>query len=204
MHGFRGYVALLLLLALVCLALAVASYGGCGGGTPPVSGTTTTYTNDEYGFTLTHDNQFSEGERVAGGAGVGSSVLDVIFADKNGTVVGDRYVDAIQLSVYELARSINPDEVPRLKAELQGVVKRLMRATASATIVEPLRKTAVNGVPGFSFKYTYTEGGTPLTAVTSFLFKGRYEYQITAQATSKDWDALRGKLETAVQTFTAK
>ena len=94
--------------------------------------------------------------------------------------------------------------MPKLKSELQSVVDQLMSSTTSAKVVEPLEEVTVNGVPGFRFKYTYTEGGTELTAVTFFLFKGKYEYEITAQTTSDNWDALKGKLEAAVQTFTAK
>ena len=62
MHGFRRYVALLLVLA--GLALTGAGCSGSGGsdtGDGSSSGGTTTYTNDQYGFTLTHDKQFSEG-----------------------------------------------------------------------------------------------------------------------------------------------
>lgn len=205
MHGFRRYVALLLVLA--GLALTGAGCSGSGGsdtGDGSSSGGTTTYTNDQYGFTLTHDKQFSEGEPVAGAGAGGSSVFDVVFADKDGTTISDRYVDAIQVSVYELALEVKPAEVPKLKSELQSVVDQLMSSTTSAKVVEPLEEVTVNGVPGFGFKYTYTEGGTELTAATFFLFKGKYEYEITAQTTSDNWDALKGKLEAAVQTFTAK
>jgi hypothetical protein len=205
-HRSRTYISLLLV--LTGLMLAIAGCSGSGGssdaGTGSPAGKTTTYTNDQYGFSLTHDAQFTKGEPVAGAGAGGSSVFDVVFADKNGTTISDRYVDAIQVSVYELAREVKPAEVIKLKSELQGVVDQLMTSATSATVVEPLTAVTVNGVPGFSFKYTYTEGGTELTAVTFFLFKGKYEYEITAQTTSANWDALKGKLEAAVQTFTAK
>lgn len=200
MPGFRRYVALLLVLA----GLALTGAGCSASGGSSSSGETSTYTNDQYGFTLTHDKQFSEGEPVAGAGAGGSSVFDVVFADKDWTTISDRYIDAIQVSVYELALEVKPAEVPKLKSELQSVVDQLMSSTTSAKVVEPLEEVTVNGVPGFGFKYTYTEGGTELTAVTFFLFKGKYEYEITAQTTSDKWDALKSKLEAAVQTFTAK
>ncbi len=206
MCGFRKYVALLLVLAGLALTVAGCSGSGSIGGSS--GGGTTTYANDKYGFTLTHDKQFSEGKPVESASAGGSSVFDVVFADKQGTVISDRYVDAIQVSVYELAREVTPTEVPKLKAEVQGVVDQLLaQATSSASsavVVQPLQKVTVNGVPGFSFTYTYAEGGTALTAVTYFLFKGKYEYEITAQTTSDKWEALKGKLEGAVQSFTAK
>ena len=201
MHRFRRYVALLLVLAGLALTVAGCS-GGSDSGGGSSSGGTTTYTNDQYGFTMTYDTQFSEGEPVEAASAGGSPVFDVVFADKQGTVIADRYVDAIEILVYELAREVKPAEVPKLKAEVQGVVDQLMTSASSATVVEPLEEVTVNGVPGFSFKYTYTEGGAELTAVTYFLFKGKYEYEITAQTTSANWDALKGKLEAAVQSFT--
>ena len=204
MHGFRRCVALLLVLAGLALTLAGCSGSGGNDTGGSSAGGTTTYTNDKYGFSLTHDDQFSEGKPVEGTSAGGSSVFDVVFADKNGTIIADRYVEAVQVSVYELAREVKPAEVPKLKAEIQGVVDELMTGASSAEIVQPLEKVTINGVPGFSFTYTYTEDGTELTAATYFLIKGKYEYEITAQTTSENWDALKGKLEAAAQSFTVK
>ena len=203
MHEFRRHVVLLL--ALAGLALVVA---GCSSGGGSISGSsgggTTTYTNDQYGFSFTHADQFSEGEPVEGGSAGGSPVFDVVFADKNGTVVSNRYVDAIEILVYELAREVKPAEVPGLKSEVQGVVDELLTSASSATIVAPLKQVTVNGLPGFSFSYTYAESGAELTAVTYFLFKGKYEYEITTQSTSANWAALKGTFEAAVDSFTVK
>ena len=133
-----------------------------------------------------------------------SSVFDMAFADKKGPVVSSRYVNAVQTSVYELARTIKASEVPQLKTELQGIVDQLMSSLPSSKVVEKLSPVKINGVPGFALKYTYKEGDTALTAVTFFLVKGKYEYQITAQATTADWPSLKGTLETAVKSFTVK
>jgi hypothetical protein len=113
-------------------------------------------------------------------------------------------VNAVQVSVYELAREIKPSEVPKIKSELQGIVDQLMSSLPAAKVVEKLSPVKVNGVPGFALKYTYTESGKTLTAVTFFLISGTYEYQITAQATTADWDSLKGELEAAVQSFTVQ
>jgi len=203
---------LVLALAVVAAALALtacsASVGTGDSGSPAAGGGTTTstrtYTNDQYGFTVTYSDKFTQGEPAAGTGKGGSSVLDVAFADKNGPVLSDRYVNAVQTSVYELARSIKPAEVKQIKGELQNIVDQLMASLPGSTVVEKLSSVTVNGVPGFAFKYTYTEGGKEMTAATFFLFKGKYEYQITAQAVTSDWDSLKGELESAVQSFTVK
>jgi hypothetical protein len=203
---------LVLALAVAAAMLALTACGGSvsvGGSSPASSdgGTTTstkTYTNDQYGFTITYSDKFTQGEAAEGTGKGGSSVLDVAFADKNGPVVSDRYVNALQTSVYELAREVKPAEVKQVKGELQNIVDQLMASLPGSTVVEKLSPVTVNGVPGFAFKYTYTEGGKEMTAATFFLFKGKYEYQITAQAVTSDWDSLKGELESAVQSFTVQ
>ena len=137
------------------------------------------------------------------GAGTGgSSILDVVFADKDGPVVADRYVSAVQVSVYELAREVEPSEVPQIKEELQGIVDQMMASLPSAKVVEELSPVEVNGIPGFALKYTYAEEDQDLTAVTRFLVSGKYEYQITAQSTTAEWETMKGPLEAAVKSFT--
>ena len=210
MHRTRSLIALGLALAALTLALAGCSGSGGGGddGSPSSDGGTTTstktYTNDQYGFSITYSDQFTQGEPVRGSGAGGSSVFDVVFADKDGPVVADRYVDAVQVSVYELAREVKASDVPELKSELQGIVDQMMSSMPTAEVVEELTATEVNGIPGFALKYTYTEEDTPITAVTFFLFSGQYEYQITAQATTEDWATLKEPLEAAVQSFTVQ
>jgi hypothetical protein len=207
----RRWLVLSLAVAAAALALTACSASvGTGGSSSPAAGnggtttSTKTYTNDQYGFTITYSDTFTQGEAAAGTGKGGSSVLDVAFADKSGPVVSNRYVNAIQTSVYELARSIKPTEVKQIKSELQNIVDQLMASLPGSTVVEKLSPTTVNGVPGFAFKYTYTEGGKEMTAATFFLFKDKYEYQITAQAVTSDWESLKGELQSAVQSFTVK
>jgi hypothetical protein len=203
---------LALALAMAAAALALTACGGSvsiGGSSPAASsgGTTTstrTYTNDQYGFTITYSDKFTQGEAAEGTGKGGDSVLDIAFADKSGPVVSDRYVNAVQTSVYELTRAVKPAEVPQIKGELQNIVDQLMASLPGSKMVEKLSPVTVNGIPGFAYKYTYTEGGKDLTAATFFLFKDNHEYQITAQAVTADWDALKGDLQSAVQSFTVQ
>jgi len=209
-YRIRTLFALGLALAGLTLALAACSgsvSSGDDGSSSDDGGTTTstkTYTSDQYGFTITYSDTLEQGEPAEGTGAGGSSVFDVVFADKSGPVVTDRYVNAVQVSLYELAREVDPAEVPDLESELQGVVDEMMTSLSTTEIVEPLSAVEVNGVPGFALKYTYTEEGTDITAVTFFLFNGKYEYQITAQATTTDWETMKGDLEAAVQSFTVQ
>ena len=195
-------------MALALTACSASVSTGDDSSSPAADGGTTastkTYTNDKYGFSITYSDSLTQGEAVEGTGAGGSSVLDVAFADKSGPVISDRYVNAVQTSVYELARRLKPSEVKQIKSELQGIVDQLMASLPSSAVVEKLSPVEINGVPGFAFKYTYEEGGKELTAVTFFLFKGKYEYQITAQAVTSDWENLKGELESAVQSFTAQ
>lgn len=204
MHRFRHLVVLLLLVA--CSALTLAACSGSGGGDSgddASGGESTTYTNDQYGFSITVDPQFTQGEPRTQ-TSTGEAAFSVIFADKDGARASDRYVDAVQVSVYELAREVDAAEVPGLKSEIQGVIDQLLSSAPSSEVVAPLEEVMVNGVPGFGLTYTYTDDGTEMTAVTFFLVSGTYEYQITAQAASENWGALKGKLEGAAQTFTVE
>jgi hypothetical protein len=209
MIRMRRWLVLSLVVAAAVLALTACGGSVSIGDSSPASsggttGSTKTYTNDQYGFTITYSDKFTQGEAAEGTGKGGSSVLDVAFADKSGPVVSDRYVNAIQTSVYELARELKPAEVKQVKGELQNIVDQLMASLPGSTVVEKLSPVTVNGVPGFAFKYTYTEGGKEMTAATFFLFKGKYEYQITAQAVTSDWDSLKAELESAVKSFTVQ
>jgi hypothetical protein len=209
-HRIRSLIALGLALAALTFALAGCSGSVSVGDESPSNtdgGTTTpttTYANDEYGFSITYTDQLSQGEPVAGSGAGGSSALDVVFADQEGPVVADRYVNAVQVSVYKLAREVKPSEVPDVEEELRGIVDQMMSSLPSAEVVEKLGPAEVNGVPGFALEYRYTEEETPITAVTFFLFSGAYEYQITAQATTADWETMKRPLEAAVNSFTVQ
>jgi hypothetical protein len=200
-------------LALAGLALALAACGGSGSvgddGSPSAgdggtTASTTTYTNDQYGYAITYSDTLEQGEPAEGSGAGGGSVLDVAFADRSGPVVAGRYVNAVQVSVYELAREVDPAEVPDLEGELQSVVDEIMASLPNSEVVEPLTGTEVSGVPGFALKYTYAVEGTEITAVTAFLLNGAYEYQITAQAASADWEKMKDDLEATVNSFTVQ
>lgn len=197
-----------ILAALVGVAIASLSLGACGGsvsigGSPSPSGPVT-YTDDDYGYSITRDALFREGTPKETTAASGNAVAEAVFVDEDGTVASGSYLDAIMVTVYELARSVEPSEVPDLEAEMQGMIDDLLASVTAPEVVQPLSPIEVDGVPGFAIEYTYEDLGERLTAASFFLFKGKYEYQITTQSATDRWVELKGRFEEAVQSFRLK
>ncbi|NLE22271.1 MAG: hypothetical protein GX624_05780 [Actinobacteria bacterium] len=201
--------ALGLTLAWASGVLAACDDGAsvAGSGSPSAgrgSVATTTYADAQYGFSITYPDELDQAEPAEGTDAGGDSVLDVVFADEDGPVIADRSVNAVQVSVYELAREVDDAEVPDLEGELQGVVDELMGSLRDSAVVGPLSGTEVNGLPGFVLTYTYVEEGTAITAMSFFLFAGRHEYQITAQSATADWETMKDGFEAAAGSFTVR
>lgn len=205
-------------IALAMAGLTLLSAGltllptGCG--TPAVGGdkssasggnatvSATTYANEEYGFSITYSNRFTEVEPASSSNTADGELLDVVFADKHKTVLPTRYTDLLRVSVYGLTRSVKPSEVPGIRRELQDSVDQMMSSLPAGRVVKKLSPVELRGVPGFAFKYTYSQDGARLIAVTLFLVRGSREYQITAQATADDWDDVNDELQAALASFT--
>lgn len=193
----------------IMLALALAATFGlaaCGStgeddGNDGGATGTTTYRNDEFGFSLTYPADWNESEATSAGEAGSDSTFSVAFADPDSTVVGDVAVDGVQIAVYELDREVAPEEVPQLEAEFQGIVDQMLDSLENGVIKDPLGPVELNGVPGFGFSYTYTNEGTGVRASVFFLVKGTYEYQITAQASVDRWDEVAPELEAAAMSF---
>jgi hypothetical protein len=201
--NLRSTIALVLALAGLTLTAAACS-ASVSTGSSATPGGSQTYTNDQYRFSLTYDTLFTEGTSSGGTESGSGSVFDIAFADTSGTKIAGKYIDGIQVSVYELARSVKPSEVAGLKTEFKNLVTELMGSLGEAKTTTPLSLTEVNGVPGFTFSYSYTEDSVPITATTYFLIKGQTEYQVTEQAGQDTWATLEPKLQAAVDSFTVK
>lgn len=208
-HTRSTITVLVLALALAAAAGLLAACGSsdegggsaAGGGPGGEATGTTTYRNDDYGFTLDHPAAWDETEATSAGEAGSDAAFSVAFADPDSTVVGDVATDGVQIAVYELTREVAPEEVPKLKAEFQGIVDQMMSSLEGGTIKDPLDAVELNGVPGFGFSYTFTNQGTPVRASVFFLVKGSREYQITAQASTDRWNEIAPELEATAMSF---
>lgn len=196
-------IAVLLALAGLSVAAAACS-ASISSGSSSTPGGSKTYTNDKYGFSLTYDTVFTQGESTGGTETGSGSDFDIAFADTGGAKIGGKYVDCLQVSVYKLARAVKPAEIPKLRTEFKGLVDQMMGRLSGAGVTEPLRLAQINSLPGFSFGYAYTEDSVAVTAKTYFLLKGQWEYQVTEQASQDNWTGLSPQLQAAADSFTAK
>ena len=196
-------------LGLLILSLAMLSVllGACG--STDGTGTSTqsppapkTYVNDQYGFTMTYDGRFEEGPTTNDATAASGNVFQIAFPDKSGPTVSDSYADGLQVNVYELPRKVKPAEVPGLKANVADAAKQIVASLPDGAIEQPVAEITVNGVPGFSFGYSFTQVDTRLRATSNFLYKGQYQYALTGQATEDTWDAMQPQLESALESFT--
>lgn len=186
---------------LAALVLAAAACGGeaGGGGGADESTSTATYSNSDHGFGLTYDAALTQGESGEGGSA--GAVFHISFVDEAGPTAGGAYVDGLKVSVFQLTRPVKADEVPDLKAQVEDVVAGRLADLPAGKVTHPVSRTTVNGTPGFTVSYTFAEGDQTVSAVSTFLFSGARQYEVTGQASEKDWARLRPALEAAMASF---
>ena len=201
---FRPLAAAVLLLAASVLTLGAAC-GGSSGGSPaggPAQGdgSTETYTNGDYRFSITHDTALTQGD-PAEGTGAGA-VFAIAFVDTEGPRAGKAYTDGVQVAVFELARAVTPGEVRGLEQQVRDTVDERVTSLQSGRVVEPVKRTTVNGTPGFTVSYRFVRDGTAVAAVSTFLFSGEYQYELTGQASEASRAEVRPLIESAMASFT--
>lgn len=158
-----------------------------------------TYTNSQYRFSITPASVFTQATSTGGQSG--STQFETAFLDTGGTKVNGGYKDGVFVTVYKLAHALKPSAIPKLKRQFAAVMNGQLAGLDSAKVVQPLSVTQLNGVPGFRLAYTYKDRSARLAAITYFLVKGQYEYELMAQAGQKTWNALSPELQSTVGSF---
>jgi hypothetical protein len=191
--------------AAVAIALAI-TMTACGGGSGDGSsgdggssgGEKTEYANAQYGFTLMYSEPLSvvtltpsNGEEYA-----------IAFADKDGPVVDDQYVNGMRVSVHPIGRKVKAKDVPKLQADLQTAISKMVADIPGGKMIGDVTPLELNGTPGYSVDYQFTQGGEQLTCRLYILIKGENEFDLTTQTVSADWDSMQGTLEETARSFT--
>jgi hypothetical protein len=185
----------------IALAITVTACGGSGDDSSGGGGSEakkTEYTNAQYGFTLTYVEPLSvvtltptNGEEYA-----------IAFADKDGALVDDQYVNGLRVSVHPIGRNVKAKDVPKLQADLQQAIEKMVAAIPGGKMTGQVTPLELNGTPGYSVDYQFTQSGEQLTCRLYILIKGENEFDLTTQAVAADWDSMQGPLEETVQSFT--
>lgn len=177
-------------------SLTVGVLAGCGGGT-------TTYSNDEYGFSFDYDSGvFTEStDTSAAGSAGGDSALTVGFFDENGTKQGDQYRDGFLVNIYTLNVTVDESLLPAVKDEIEKLLPELGKAFGSGATFSDLTEVKAGTVMGFKTDSTYEMEGTPFKATMYFLISGATEYQLTFQAAEDRWSELEPSFTQVIDSF---
>lgn len=172
-------------------------------GGPGSLGPTRVYTDPEYGFTFA----YPEGWKLTAQAGAeegpgGVSLRDVGAFDPTGSKAGGVLLDGVAVSVFRLNVVVNTELLPAFEKEVEDVVTALRGRLSSVEVVEELKPTTVNGLPGFETTHTFSYKGRRLRSRVVFLVGGAFEYQLTTQAAESSWAVSGPGLDLLVGSFT--
>lgn len=164
---------------------------------------TKTFTSEKYRFSFNYREPFRlrRGTTFAGEGGSGAESTAGVF-DVTGNRIAGQYRDAFVVNVYELNQAITPGLLPAVRRELRVVIRQLKANTPSMSTTR-LKRTAVNGIPGFRLLARFRVSEVPMRTRMTFLFNDDTEYQLLEQTTKQDWSALQGRLTTMRNSFAA-
>ena len=191
-----------LLILIAALLVATAVVAGCEASIS--TGGTTSYSNDEYGFSFEIADRFEEGDSASFSQSTGDAAKNVAFFDPDGAAAGGQTDRRLHdLGLRPSAGSHRRSHARAIQRQLDAALEQLKAADASVQL-DPLTETTVNGVPGWKTDYTMDMSGTPVQARTYFLVKGTNEYQITIQSSTDNWSKNEPDLQKAVDSFEVK
>jgi hypothetical protein len=161
-----------------------------------------TFGDPERGFEFAYpaDWYLTTDVSAEGSAG-GSPGYAVGVFDPRGAQSGGELLDGILVSVYDLDARVDEGLMPEFRAEVEGLLPQLESRLTDLLVVQPLRDTTLNGLPGFELTVTFTNEGTELRNRMLFVVDGSTEYQLTAQAAAADWQRLQSSFDVVLKTF---
>jgi hypothetical protein len=117
-------------------------------------------------------------------------------------VVDEQYVNGMRVSVHPIGRKVKAKDVPKLQADLQTAISKMVADIPGGKMIGDVTPLELNGTPGYSVDYQFTQGGEQLTCRLYILIKGENEFDLTTQTVSADWDSMQGTLEETARSFT--
>ncbi len=196
--------------ALVVLALLVwqcaAPSGGVGAASGSVDsgasegGKTKTYTDPDYGYSLTYpaDWHLQEDESVDP-ASEDSPASEVMAFDLEGARSGLTYYDWFDIMVFELGEQVDSAWLEEIGQNLQSYVDDELSRTA--TVVAPFSEVVVAGAEGFRVTTTEVLDGTPLKTTLYWLYEGDRLYIVAFQSSIDTWGQNEAVFEDILASF---
>jgi hypothetical protein len=195
--------AIVLAAALLATVSVASACGHQNTPTPQVStttGGTTSYSNDQYGFSFKIADRFEQAATDKNPMGSPPD-FEVIFRDPDGTKQGGVSVDAFDVSVNKMDQQITPNLLRKEKAQVEAAFREAESQTTDLVWTTPV-ETSINGVPGWTVDYSHAAGDTALKERAYVLYKGDKSYTLTLQSAAATWPDNEPDLQAAAESFT--
>jgi hypothetical protein len=134
------------------------------------------------------------------GGSEGALQYVVAYADPKGAQAGGSYLDSEQVAVYQLARSMSPDELD-IKTANRLIYDVILKDIASLSPRTNLKPVMVAGVPAWQVGYEYEVGGEVVSARSALMVRGERAYWLTGQAGTYTWRTVAPTLDACVRYF---
>ncbi len=159
-------------------------------------------TSKKYGLTMRYPlGWVSAAHEAKAGDKAGGALISLSWADPKGKVIGNGFVDTLNVSVYALSKPVKPGDLTRYKSNFKAIVYTMIKGLPGLVVSAPFEPITVNGTKGFQVTYAYKVQGTRVGAMSYLLPKGRYAYWVTGQSSAATWSASWSKLAPAMGSF---
>ena len=187
--------------ALVFPLLAALLGAACGTAPTDIGFTATMYSNQEYGFSLQYPSGFTKVEVPRDAKDPGAPLLDVFFADPQGTQVAGKSVDVMEVAVYKMNAAPSDADLATHKKDFEAMLIDLVGKLPGLKVARPPTWTTVDGRPAVTETYTYKVSGQDVAASVQLAFKDAQAYLVRAQAARAVWPTTGRELVSSMATF---
>ncbi len=201
-----SYVVLMLSVVLI---LGVCGFSvGCGSEdvvdttSPADTAEVKSYTDPIYGFSFDYPADWKldedSGAEIEGGINAAKGVS--VF-DPQGASNGRYFLNVFQVSVYELAMTIDDSVLPDVKPQLESAIAGVASQDESWETLEAMSAAEAGGLNGFKTTVTHALDGEMVKSTLYFLFDGSIEYELMLQAGVEDWETAQADLGAVLASF---